>query len=174
MRKRTRERLSDFGPDEDGKLSYQGEHVRHVGEVPFRTLVTRLWVAAAVAVAAVLVPGFLPVAGLSGTLVVTFAYVVEVVALVSVVWALARLSAAGERVRVYVREETADALGARSVIGVVAAAVAVVGELFLLVTGSVQLAPLELVFLAAEAAFVAALLVLRATAAHFVWESDKS
>lgn len=170
MRKRTRERLSDFGPDENGKLAYKGEHVRHVGEVPLRALVTRLWVAAAVAVVAALVPGFLPVAGLSGTLIVTFAYVVQVVALVSVVWALARLSAAGERVRVYVREETADALGTRSLVGVVAAAVAAVGEVFLLVTGSLPVAPLELVFLAAEAAFVAALLALRATASRFSWE----
>ena len=172
LRKRTRERLTDFGAGPDGKVTYLGEHVRYVGTVPLRRVVGQLWVATAVAAVATLVPGFLPVKGLSGTLVVTAAFVMQFVALVMVVWGLARLSAQGPRMRLYVREETADALPRRALAGLVAAGVAAVGEVVLLAMGAVPLAAYEVVFLAAEVIVALALLALRAACGQFAWEEE--
>ena len=172
LRKRTRERLTDFGEGPDGKLTYLGEHVRYVGTAPLGRVVSQLWVATVVAAAATLVPGFLPVKGLAGTLVVTAAFVMQFIALVMVVWGLARLSAQGPRMRLYVREETADALPRRALAGIVAAAVATVGEVVLLAMGSVPLAAYEVVFLASEVIVMAALLALRGACGQFAWEEE--
>ena len=172
LRKRTRERLTDFGAGPDGKVAYLGEHVVYAGAAPLRRVVSQLWVATVVAVAATLVPGFLPVRGLAGTLVVTVAFVMQFIGLVMVVWGLARLSAQGPRMRLYVREETADALPRRALAALVAAAVAAVGEVVLLAMGTVPLAAYEVVFLACEVVVVSALLALRAACGQFVWEEE--
>ena len=54
MRKKARERLKDFGPDDNGKMAYLGDHVRLTEGQDRRRLVTTLWVACGVATLAVL------------------------------------------------------------------------------------------------------------------------
>ena len=45
MRKKARERLKDFGPDDNGKMAYLGDYVRLAGGQDRRRLVVTLWVA---------------------------------------------------------------------------------------------------------------------------------
>lgn len=173
VRKRERERLRDFGQDESGKVAYLGDHVRLVGELGRSRLLGTLWAAVAVAAAATLVPGVIDPAGLSGCPYVVMPYMLQVVALVSVVWALGRLTVAlrrGERVRVYVRDETVGALPGRSALATALALVSAVGEAVYLTLSSLGWGPAEVAFLGCEAVAMVALVVVRRAARASEWE----
>ena len=174
MRKKERERLKDFGEDENGKISYLGDYVRLVGEIGRTRLLGTLWGAFAVAAVATLVPGVLNPAGLSGCPYVVMPYMLQVVALVSAVWALGRLTVAlraGERVRVYVRDETVGALPARSVVAIVLTLVCAVGEVVYLTLSALSWGAAEVALLACEAVAIIALVVIRRAAKASAWES---
>ena len=74
------------------------------------------------------------------------------------------------RVRAYVRDETVGALPLRGAIAAACALVAAVGELVLLATGGVAVAPAEVALLSCEVVAVSALVVLRAAARAAEWE----
>lgn len=171
MRKKARERLKDFGPDDNGKMSYLGDHVRLVEGQDRRRLVTTLWVACGVATLAVLGASLANPAGLSGCPYVVVPYMCQFVALVSVIWGMGRLSVAGERVRVYVRDETFGALPRRAVIAAALGLVAVVGEIVLLAVSGAAPGVAEIVFLSCEAVSVVALVALRQACLATEWES---
>ena len=117
MRKKARERLKDFGPDDNGKMAYLGDHVRLADGHDRGRLLRSLWVACGVAVIALLAASLANPAGLSGCPYVVMPYMLQFVALVWVLWGMGRLSVAGARVRVYVRDETVGALPRRSPLG---------------------------------------------------------
>lgn len=174
MRKKERERLGDFGPDEDGRLTYLGDHVRLVGEPGRARLLGTLWGAVAAAAVATVAPGIANPAGLSGCPYVVLPYMLQVVALVSVAWALGRLSVAlrgGERVRAYVRDETVGSLPGRSLLAAALALVCAVGEVVYLTLSATAPGPAEVALLACEAVVVCALVVVHRTAKASEWES---
>ena len=170
MRKKARERLKDFGPDDNGKMSYLGDHVRLVEGQDRRRLVTTLWVTCGVATLAVLGASLANPGGLSGCPYVVAPYIGQFVAMVSVLWGMGRLSVAGERVRVYVRDETFGALPRRAVVAAALGLAAVVGEIVLLAVSGVAPGAAEIVFLACEAVSVVALVALRQTCLATEWE----
>ena len=170
MRKKARERLKDFGPDDNGKMAYLGDHVRLTEGQDRRRLVTTLWVACGVATLAVLGASLANPAGLTGCPYVVMPYMCQFVAIVSVLWGMGRLSVAGERVRAYVRDETFGALPRRAVVAAALGLVATVGEVVLLVVSGTAPGVAELAFLACEAASVAALVVLRQVCLATTWE----
>ena len=171
MRKKARERLKDFGLDDNGKMAYLGDHVRLVDGSSRRSLLVALWTAGGLAVAAAVGASLVNPEGLSGCPYVVMPYMVQLVALVSVVWALGRFSVAGKRVRAYVRDETVGALPLRTLVSLVLALVATVGELVFLALTDATLGAPELVFLALEVMCVVALVVLRRICLDVEWES---
>lgn len=175
MRKKERERLKDFQRGEDGRYVYAGDHVRLAGGTDRRRLLVTLWGACGVALLATVVAGVANPAGLSGCPYVVMPFMCQLVALVSVVWALGRLTVAlrgstAGRVRAYVRDETVGALPLRGAIAAACALVAAVGELVLLATGGAAVAPAEVALLSCEVVTVSALVVLRSTARAAEWE----
>lgn len=171
MRKKARERLKDFGTDENGKLAYLGEHVRLADGQDRRRIVTTLWAACGVATLAVLGASLANPGGLSGCPYVVLPYMCQFVAMVSVVWGMGRLSVTGERMRAYVRDETFGALPRRSVAAAALGLAAVVGEVVLLIVSSAAPGVPELAFLACEAVSVVALVALRQACLATEWES---
>ncbi len=173
MRKRTRERLSDFGEGPDGKIEYQGATCRYVSDVPLPKVRVRLWAQVCLGLVAAVAPGFMPVAGLVGTIVTVVAYVAQLVAMVTVVWALARLTAvkASEPVRVYVREETADAIPRRALVAAGIALLVALSEVSTLIMG-LPLSPFELAFLACEAICMVCLVQVRKSCELMSWQEE--
>lgn len=171
MRKKERERLKDFGPDDNGKMSYLGDHVRLADGHDRGCLLRTLWVACGVAVAAVVGASLANPAGLSGCPYVVLPYMCQFVALVWVLWGMGRLSVAGERVRVYVRDETVGALPLRCVVAAALGLVAAVGEVVFIATSGAVPAAADFAFLACEVVAVAALVALRRACLGTAWES---
>ena len=171
MRKKARERLKDFGPDDNGKMAYLGDHVRLADGHDRRRLLRTLWAACGLAVVAVVGASLANPAVLSGCPYVVLPYMCQFVALVWVLWGMGRLSVAGERVRAYVRDETVGALPLRCVVAAALGLVAAVGEVVLLATSGTAPVAADLVFLACEAVAVAALVAVRRTCLATAWES---
>ena len=90
--------------------------------------------------------------------------------MVAVLWGMGRFSVAGERVRVYVRDETVGALPRRCVVAAALGLVAAVGEVVLLATGGSAPAAADFAFLACEAVSVVALVTLRRACLDTAWE----
>ena len=170
MRKKARERLKDFGPDDNGKMAYLGDHVRLAGGQDRRRLVVTLWAACGAAALAVLGASLANPAGLSGCPYVVLPYIAQFVSMVAVLWGMGRFSVAGERVRVYVRDETVGALPRRCVVAAALGLVAAVGELVLLATGGSAPAAADFAFLACEAVSVVALVTLRRLCLATTWQ----
>lgn len=170
MRKKARERLKDFGPDDNGKMAYLGDHVRLAGGQDRRRLVVTLWAACGAATLAVLGASLANPAGLSGCPYVVLPYMLQFVALVWVLWGMGRLSVAGERVRAYVRDETVGALPLRCVVAAALGLVAAAGEVVLLATSGTAPAAADFAFLACEVVAVAALVALRRACLDTAWE----
>lgn len=171
MRKKERERLKDFGRDESGRMSYLGDHVRLAEGYDRRRLLATLWAACGVAALAVVGAALANPGGLSGCPYVVLPYMLQFVAVVWVIWGMGRLSVAGERVRVYVRDETVGALPLRCVVAAALGLVAAVGEVVLLATSGTAPAAADFAFLACEVVALAALVALRRTCLATAWES---
>ena len=171
MRKKARERLKDFGPDDNGKMAYLGDHVRLADGHDRRRLLGTLWAACGLGVAAVTGASLANPVGLSGCPYVVLPYMCQFVAMVWVIWGMGRLSVAGERVRVYVRDETVGALPLRCVVASALGLVAAVGEVVLLVSSGAAPAAADFAFLACEVVAVASLVALRRACLATTWES---
>ena len=170
MRKKERERLKDFGRGDDGKMAYLGDHVRLADGQDRGRLFRALWTACGTATLATLVASLANPAGLSGCPYVVMPYMLQFVAMVWVLWGMGRLSVAGERVRVYVRDETVGALPLRCVVAAVLALVAAVGEVVFLVLSGAAPAAADFAFLACEAVAVVALVALRRLCLATTWQ----
>lgn len=171
LRKKERERLKDFGRDESGKIAYLGDHVRLAAGHDRRRLLATLWAACGAGALAVVGASFANPAGLSGCPYVVLPYMAQFVAVVWVVWGLGRLTAAGERVRVYVRDETVGALPRRCVVAAALGLAAAVGETVLLAVSGAAPVAADVAFLACEAVSVAAFVVARRTCLATAWEA---
>ncbi len=88
-----------------------------------------LWVPGVLMIAAAVVRGCIPAAGMLNCAYVLLPYVGELVCAVSVVWALVRFSANEEPLRDYVYNATAAILPVRAVFTACFAAAALIGEI---------------------------------------------
>lgn len=170
LRKKERERLKDFGRDESGKIAYLGDHVRLAEGSDRRRLLATLWAAGGLAAAAVVGASLANPGGLVGCPYVVLPYMLQFVAMVWVLWGMGRFAVAGERVRVYVRDETVGALPRRCVAAAALGLLAAAGEVVLLVSSASAPVPADFAFLACEAASVAALVALRRACLATTWE----
>ena len=126
--RRGREYLNDFRRDVNGSYLYQGSYRRYTGSMPYAKLRGLLWALCGGALAALAAAGMVPAPGAMQQFYVLLPYAGALVAGISAVWALARMSRGGARLRSYVYEETVAKLPLRCLLTGVFAALAAVGE----------------------------------------------
>lgn len=126
--RRGREYLNDFRRDVNGSYLYQGSYRRYTGSMPYAKLRGLLWALCGGALAALAAAGMVPAPGAMQQFYVLLPYAGALVAGISAVWALARMSCGGARLRSYVYEETVAKLPLRCLLTEVFAALAAVGE----------------------------------------------
>ena len=119
--RRGREYLNDFRRDVNGSYLYQGSYRRYTGSMPYAKLRGLLWTLCGGALAALAAAGMVPAPGAMQQFYVLLPYAGALVAGISAVWALARMSS-------YVYEETVAKLPLRCLLTGVFAALAAVGE----------------------------------------------
>lgn len=133
-RRKKRAYLDDFYQDLSGNYVYRGQMYRYTAQdLPRKAALTRGWLCAGAALAALLVNGLVPNPALSGCFYVVIPYVAGLIAACSAVWALGRITAAGEELRAYVYQETAAQLPVRCMLSVICSAAAAAGQLLYLV-----------------------------------------
>ena len=148
-KRRKREHLNDFYLDVSGKYVYRGKMYAYVGPLPRKAALVKAWTFAGLAAAAQVANGFLPVPSLNGCFYVVVPYVIGLIAVCSAVWALGRITVAGDRLREYVYQETAAQLPTRCMVGAVCSGLAFAGQLlYLLLNGTQQKLGLMLLFAA--------------------------
>ncbi len=153
--------LNDFKPNVAGEFIYTGKKIGW--KAPRRETLVKLWILSAAGVIAGVIAGCTPQTGMEGTVWAVLPYVLALVAAVSEMWAIGRLSAAGEQIREYVFQATAKQLPARSFLTALFAGVAILGEavnVFALPFHGKMGAGLLLLFLEAVM-FVSAILIHR-------------
>lgn len=126
--RRGREYLNDFRRDVNGSYLYQGSYRRYTGSMPYAKLRDLLWALCGGALAALAAAGMVPAPGAMQQFYVLLPYAGALVAGISAVWALARMSRGGARLRSYVYEETVAKLPLRCLLTGGFAALAAVGE----------------------------------------------
>lgn len=127
--RRGREYLNDFRRDVNGSYLYQGSYRCYTGSMPYAKLRGLLWALCGGALAALGGGGHGAQApGAMQQFYVLLPYAGALVAGISAVWALARMSRGGARLRSYVYEETVAKLPLRCRLTGVFAALAAVGE----------------------------------------------
>lgn len=126
--RRGREYLNDFRRDVNGSYLYQGSYRRYTGSMPYAKLRGLLWALCGGALTALAAAGMVPAPGAMQQFYVLLPYAGALVAGISAVWALARMSRGGARLRSYVYEETVAKLPLRCLLTGVFAALAAVGE----------------------------------------------
>lgn len=125
--------LNDFKKNPDGTYTYQGNYRIYQGQADRLPLLKlRLCALCAGMTAALLIPGFLSVPGLSGVFYVLIPYVAALALSVSAAWALGRFCAARQPLREYIYLETLPKVPGRAAAAATAAALTIVGETFFL------------------------------------------
>ena len=171
-RKKRRAYLDDFYMDAAGKYVYRGKLYRYAGGTDRKAALVRLWLLAGGALAALVINGLVPNPALSGCFYVVVPYVTGLIAGCSVVWALGRITCAGDPLRAYVYEETVQQLPVRCMIGVISSGIAAAGQLiYLLVNGLQQQTMLMLLFIVLEIVATVALYALKRFISVLEWRT---
>lgn len=128
QKRKGKEYLDDFRKDLNGNYQYTGAYDRYCGATPYKKVMVLLWLLCGAAFAALAAAGFVPAPGAMGRFYVLLPYAVALVVQISAAWALVRLTAGGDPLRRYVREQTVDKMPLRCGISAAASAVAAAGE----------------------------------------------
>lgn len=118
--------LNDFKPNVAGEYIYTGKKVGW--NVPRKQTLVKMWILGGLGVLGSVISGCIPDTGMEGAVWTVLPYVFGLVAAVSEIWAICRLSAAGEQIREYVFQATAKQLPARSFLTALFSGVAILGE----------------------------------------------
>ena len=140
-----------------GEFIYTGDWHAYSGTVPRKRLICELWGLCGVAAALLLVSGFLPAPGLIGSWYVQIPYVLSLGALLSVLWALGRLSLAGDPIRESVLYGAAQSLPRRLVLR----------------NGDQNALPVGIAFLVLSAVGCAVLVLSRLRISRMSWEEKQ-
>lgn len=127
-KRKGKEYLNDFRKDLNGNYQYTGSYRSYCGKMPRKKAMALLWLLCGGAAAALMAAGFVPAPGAMERFYVLVPYTVALVAQVSVIWALVRLTAGGEPLRSYVYEQTIGQMSMRCLVSALFAAVAAAGE----------------------------------------------
>ena len=119
-----KEYLNDFKRQENGQYVYEGAFYAWNGDRKKSLL--RLWLIGLGMMASAVAGGCIPAAGMDNTFYVIIPFMLEVIFAASVLWALVRLTAAGDPMRGYLYEGTVEKLKPRSWFVLVTAALGVI------------------------------------------------
>jgi len=160
---RRRKYMDDFRQAPNGEYIYVGNEYHWVSER--KPVLIRLWAFVVLSAAATVANGCLPQAQMEGHFYILLPYLVQFLGCVLQVWAMCRLSWAGERVREFIAERSLFALPTRCLVTAIAAGVTFLAELamalFTEFSGKIWAVILYLVL---ELLVVAASLLARKTA----------
>lgn len=118
--------LNDFKPNVAGEYIYTGKKVGW--KAPRKETLVKMWVLGILGILASVLAGCIPYTGMEGKAWIVLPYVFGLVAAASEIWAIYRLSVAGEQIRVYVFQATAKQLPVRSFLTALFSGVAILGE----------------------------------------------
>ena len=174
MSGRRREYLDDYQLAEDGTYQYQGRMWHWADQAERRSFLRAAWTLLGIALACLVVAGFLPLpsSGLAAFALVPYAAALVAVALT--VTCLVKITREGTDVRDYVYVSSVLGLRPRLVIGALLAGVSALGEVACIVTSLVQGEPLfwpAPVFVACLATCCGTLWLLRRRAADLTFTS---
>lgn len=168
--------LDDFTQNVAGEYIYTGKiHAFCEEGTSRKKAMGILWLlTGAMAVLSVL-SGCLPAAGMQNTFYVLIPYAGSLLSVVSVIWAMCRLSSEGEPVRDFIYKATVEQFKPRGTLAVVFTAATILAELLYLILnkGAGGMWPGTIVFLAAQAALLAAALFWRRRALGMHWKADQ-
>ena len=132
-----RDYLNDFKLSASGEYVYAGDVYRcQVSEDRQKSIQLRLWATVLFAAAVTVADGSIPAPAML-TLFGILPYVGQVAAVGSVIWALSRLSSAGDSVRGYVYRATVLALPRRYLFAILLSATGVMGTAIQAIIGGV-------------------------------------
>ncbi len=140
--------LNDFKPNVAGEYIYTGKKIGW--SAPRKPTLVKLWILSGAGALAGVLAGCVPQTGMEGTVWAVLPYVLALVACASEIWAICRLSMAGEQIREYVFQATAKQLPGRSFLTALCSGVAILGEIvnvFVLPFDGKMAAALLLIFL---------------------------
>lgn len=118
--------LNDFKTNVAGEYIYTGKNIGW--NAPRKQTLVKMWVFGGLGILASVIAGCIPGTGMEGTAWIVLPYIIGLVAAVSEIWAIYRLSTAGEQIREYVFQTTAKQLPARSFLTALFSGVAILGE----------------------------------------------
>lgn len=118
--------LNDFQANVAGEYIYTGKKIGW--KAPREQTLVKMWVLGGLGILASVIAGCIPGTGMEGTAWIVLPYIIGLVAAVSEIWAICRLSTAGEQIREYVFQATAKQLPARSFLTALFSGVAILGE----------------------------------------------
>lgn len=129
-RPRRREReAAYFAPSATGEYVYTGPICSQApGRWTWRQAMARRWVMGLAMAALAVLDGCIPVPGTANVFYVLLPYAAELVTVLMLLWAVARMAAGGERLREYVYEATVLKLPVRTALAAAFAGLTAVGE----------------------------------------------
>lgn len=163
--------LDDFQKTATGEYAYTGIlHYYQDEGMPRRKALTILWALTAVMALTVLTAGCVPAAGMQSTAYVVLPYAGALLSTASVVWLMCRLSAGGDPLRDYVYRATVRQFAPRSILTIVFAACALLGDVVYLILHGVddRLAG-TVVFLTCIALLLGAALAWKSVTKKLMW-----
>jgi hypothetical protein len=126
--------LSQFEKNDADQYEYRGAIYTYDNKaLSYGRWLARLWICGIVMAAAVLVNGCIPTPGMQNCVYVLLPYALQLIAAVSVCWAIVRLTAGGAQLREYIYQATVEKLPMRTMLTVILAIAAAVGEVIFLI-----------------------------------------
>jgi hypothetical protein len=145
--------LNKFEKNNSDQYEYRGTIYTYDDKaLSYGRWLARLWICGIVMAAAVLVNGCIPAPGMQNCIYVLLPYVLQLLAAVSVCWAIVRLTAGGAQLREYIYQATVEKLPMRTMLTAILAIAAAVGEvIFLIRNGAGDYLRAAICFLVLEA-----------------------
>lgn len=172
--KKKRAYLDDFEKDLNGNYQYRGTHYRYAGDAPRGRTLARLWLCCGLGAALTVGAGVLPGATAHAPVYLLLPYMAALVLALYAVVLLARLTRAGDRVRAYIHEQTAQKLPTFCMAAAVLSAAAAVGQGVAVCANSAQaLLGTQGIFILFEAAACAAFAVMARLTRRMEWSEEE-
>lgn len=171
--RRGQEYLNDFRKDVNGSYLYQGSYRNYAGSMAYGKMQCRLWLLCGGALAALAAAGMVPAPGAMQQFYVLLPYAAALIASISAVWALARMSRGGQHLRSYVYDQTVAKLPLRCLLTGVFAALTAAGEgIDVFLNGAQNAGMYAAIFIVLTAAAAAANLAARRMISALIYTEE--
>ncbi len=167
--------MGNFRMNSQGKYVYDGETFTFVDQgISRKRAMLYFWLLVLGMIGGVIAVGCLPAAGMVDAFYVIFAYVAEIVALISVVWAMCRLAAGGDPLWDYVYWQSVEKFKFRSLLLAIFDGACVILEIFyLIVNGFGGRVAATIVFFVIQAALAGLVYLMRVLLSKLKWKGSK-